>query len=188
MKNEEMRDRLLVSLRKLAHNSPIDKITVRQISEDAGVTTQTFYNYFSDKYELVQWAYRRRLDRLLNQLKMGEIDYEGFLRGYLSNYRENASYILNAVTNITGQNSYARESALYFCSCIERGVNESLGVEETPQEYKLLIEIYVAGFSNLVFHWLSTDDIELEEVIVALKESVPPKLKEIFIDRLTAKK
>ena len=48
MKNDEMRDRFLASLRKLAQNTPIDKITVRQISETAGVSTQTFYNYFPD--------------------------------------------------------------------------------------------------------------------------------------------
>lgn len=185
MKNDEMRDRFLASLRKLAQNTPIDKITVRQISETAGVSTQTFYNYFPDKYELIQWAYRKRLDRLFDELLSHKIDFEGFLRSYLSNYKENARYIINAATNVKGQNSYVKESSLYFCSCIEKEVSKELEEDEIPLNYKLIIEMYVAGFSNLVLHWLDSEDIEMEDIIIALKESVPIKLKEVFIDKFT---
>ena len=98
MKNEDIKDRFLTSLRTLSKSSPIDKITVRQIAEQSGVTTQTFYNYFPDKYELVQWGYRKRLDRLLKELIAREINYDTFLRNYLREYREDTSDIINAAT------------------------------------------------------------------------------------------
>ncbi len=32
-----------------------DKITIRMITEQAGVIRPTFYNYFQDKYEVMEW-------------------------------------------------------------------------------------------------------------------------------------
>ena len=180
---KDTKEKLLQALRGLAANKSIDKITVKEIAEKANVTPQTFYNYFPDKYELIQWAYRVKLDKLIDSLRKHEIDYEGFLRGYLAGYKDNARYIINAATNVRGQNSYSKESAMYFCSCIERGVRMSLGVEETPLEYKLLVEVYVAGFSNLVLHWLSTDEYSMDEIVKALNDAVPQKLRDAFFNK-----
>ena len=46
-------DELLTeSFKELAKSQPIEKITIREITEKAGVIRPTFYNHFQDKYGL----------------------------------------------------------------------------------------------------------------------------------------
>ena len=36
-------------------SSPVEKITVKEICDTCGVTRQTFYRNFQDKYDLINW-------------------------------------------------------------------------------------------------------------------------------------
>ena len=45
---------LAESFKDLALRMPIDKITIKQITDGAGVIRPTFYNHFQDKYELLE--------------------------------------------------------------------------------------------------------------------------------------
>lgn len=38
-------------------HEPLEKITVKDIVKKAGLTRQTFYRYFKDKYDLVNWYF-----------------------------------------------------------------------------------------------------------------------------------
>ena len=46
---------LAVSFKELACIRPIEKITIKEITDQAGVIRTTFYNHFQDKYELLEW-------------------------------------------------------------------------------------------------------------------------------------
>ena len=53
-------DQLLAdSFRELACQGPIEKITIKEITDRAGVIRPTFYNHFQDKYELLEWKIGR---------------------------------------------------------------------------------------------------------------------------------
>lgn len=42
----------------LAQDKPINKISVQEIAQKAGINRQTFYYHFSDKKELLRWFYQ----------------------------------------------------------------------------------------------------------------------------------
>ena len=46
---------LAESLKELTESRPIEKITIKEITDKAGVIRPTFYNHFQDKYELLEW-------------------------------------------------------------------------------------------------------------------------------------
>ncbi len=46
--------------------TPVEEITVRQITENCGVTSQTFYRNFLDKYDLINWYFDKLLTNPLN--------------------------------------------------------------------------------------------------------------------------
>ena len=52
---------LAESLKELAATRPIDKITIKEITDRAGVIRPTFYNHFQDKYELLEWIVENEL-------------------------------------------------------------------------------------------------------------------------------
>ena len=58
--------RLMVrSLKKLMAKKPLNKISVREITEDSGVNRQTFYYHFEDIYDMVRWMYQEEAIMLI---------------------------------------------------------------------------------------------------------------------------
>lgn len=47
---------LEASLKHMLLKKPLDKITIRDLTEDCGVSRMTFYYHFQDIYDLVEWA------------------------------------------------------------------------------------------------------------------------------------
>lgn len=52
---------LAESIQELAASKSVEKITIKEITQNCGMTSTTFYNHFSDKYELLgfimsQWS------------------------------------------------------------------------------------------------------------------------------------
>ena len=45
---------LAESFKELALKQPIEKITIKEITDKAGVIRPTFYNHFQDKYDLLE--------------------------------------------------------------------------------------------------------------------------------------
>ena len=52
---------LAESLIELSTKKPIEKITIKEITDKAGVIRPTFYNHFQDKYELIEWIINHEL-------------------------------------------------------------------------------------------------------------------------------
>lgn len=52
---------LAESFKELACQQPIEKITIKAITDKAGVIRPTFYNHFQDKYELLEWIIRTQI-------------------------------------------------------------------------------------------------------------------------------
>lgn len=49
------------SLKKLMKKKSINKITVKELTNEWGVTRRTFYNHFNDIYELLEWIYEHEI-------------------------------------------------------------------------------------------------------------------------------
>ena len=51
-RGEKTKYRLAESMKECMCHTPVDAITVRQITENCGLTRQTFYRNFMDKFDL----------------------------------------------------------------------------------------------------------------------------------------
>ena len=61
MPKKDIEGLLADSFKELALEKPIEKITIREITDRAGVIRVTFYNHFQDKYELIEWILRKEV-------------------------------------------------------------------------------------------------------------------------------
>ena len=57
MKRKTAREILVDAFREVAGSKDVDKITVKDITENCGYSTATFYRHFRDKYDLIVWSY-----------------------------------------------------------------------------------------------------------------------------------
>ena len=73
-KGEKTKYRLAHAMKECMETTPVENITVKQLTEKCQITRQTFYRNFLDKYDLINWYF----DKLL----LKSFEYMGFLREY----------------------------------------------------------------------------------------------------------
>lgn len=60
------------SLKKLMHTKSIEKIKIKDITDEAGIMRPTFYNHFQDKYEVVEYIFHQEvIEPMIPFLKQG---------------------------------------------------------------------------------------------------------------------
>lgn len=60
-KKELTKDLLTSSFKELIMQVPFEKITIKMITDGAGVIRPTFYKHFQDKYELLEWIFEKNI-------------------------------------------------------------------------------------------------------------------------------
>ena len=83
------------SLKHMLLKKPLDKITIRDITEDCGISRMAFYYHFQDIYDLVEWACIEDASKALQGKKTYQTWQEG-LSQILEAVLENKPFILNA--------------------------------------------------------------------------------------------
>lgn len=96
---------LAESFKKLARTRPIEKITIREITDEAGVIRPTFYNHFQDKYELLEWIIKRELIDPIEPLLDNGMLKEALILPLTTMEKDKAFY--TRAVNLEGQNSFA---------------------------------------------------------------------------------
>ncbi len=90
--SEATRYRLAKAMEECMRAQPVDAITVTNIAERCGVTRQTFYRNFLDKYDLINWYFGKLLDRSFEHMGSGRTIAEGLERKFEYIRRERASF------------------------------------------------------------------------------------------------
>lgn len=95
---------LAESFKEIASVKPIEKITIKEITDKAGVIRPTFYNHFQDKYELLEWIVRREL---MGEIQKGIADgrFRESIITALGKVVEDGNFYKNA-EKLVGQNSF----------------------------------------------------------------------------------
>lgn len=94
---------LAQSLKQLMLTMPLEKISVNDIVEKAGVGRNTFYYHFADKYDLVTWYFQTGVTPFLfEHTQYGS--WQDILLGLEAYFRQNKVFYQNALA-YTGQNS-----------------------------------------------------------------------------------
>lgn len=99
-----MKISLAENLRSLMQKHLFEKITIKQICDETGVIRATFYNYFEDKYDCLNWiVYHDLVENTKNYIVKGDIDRA--LTEAMTTLNENKVFY-RAAYQVTGQNSF----------------------------------------------------------------------------------
>ena len=90
--------------KELVKKSSFEKLTIKTISDEAGIIRPTFYNYYRDKYDVIEWILQTEvLDGAIELLEKG--DLRGGLCYILRQIMQEKEYY-KKIFQITGQNSF----------------------------------------------------------------------------------
>lgn len=96
---------LAESLKDLTQCKPVDKITVRELTKNCGLTAPTFYNNFRDKYELMAWIYNQKVEASIVNFGRG-YTFEDVVCKWMEIILEDETFYVNLLKNAVGQNSF----------------------------------------------------------------------------------
>ena len=99
------------SFKELACRQPVEKITIKQITDKAGVIRPTFYNHFQDKYELLEWIMKKQILEPIRPLIFAGMVDEGMMLMFTTIEKEKEFY--GKAIKLEGQNSF--ESIIKKC-------------------------------------------------------------------------
>lgn len=153
---------------------PIDRITINMIIESAGVSKSTFYRHFLDKYDVMNYNYKRVLDEIFryNACK----SWNELFTSILSFIEKDIDRIRNAFLCL-GANSYDKFVFDYSFNRMNEKCIEKHGRALSEDEiYTAKIIIY--GCLYAVKDWTFSDKrISKEELAAQIDNAVPQKYK-----------
>ena len=144
---------LELSLKRMLLKKPLDKITIRDITEDCGISRMAFYYHFKDIYDLVEWACIADASLALQGKKTYDTWKEGLLQIFEA-VLENKPFILNAYRCIS------RERMERFLFQLTYGLircvvdEQSRGVEIYEQDKIFIAEFYKYSFVGIMLDWI----------------------------------
>ena len=147
------------SLKVLMRNHPFEKITIKMITDEAGVIRPTFYNYFCDKYEVVEWIFNEYIIEKVRAMFEQKMYTEGLKLLFVCMKNDCAFY--RKAFESTGQNAFtdiirnslhnlflSEMSEIY----IENQTNNPLVTAE------LVAAFYANSLSNLLQMWIQSNN------------------------------
>ena len=165
--------RLAESFKQLLIKNPIEKITIKDITDGAGVIRPTFYNHFQDKYDLLEWIVKHELlGPFFPQLKRGHLE-DGLILIF-TNALQMKEFCIRAA-KMEGQNSF--ESIVRKCiwevlltyirtRCENRNFSHSWMTPEIVAEY------YAQSLTFVVMTWIRKDMIISSEEMATVYQYI----------------
>ncbi|HIX70039.1 MULTISPECIES: TetR/AcrR family transcriptional regulator [Enterococcus] len=137
----------------LAQDKPINKISVQEIAQKAGINRQTFYYHFSDKKELLRWFYQTDS---LGYLTSSELSLE--------NWQEQALKMLKAMkekgafyqATVAYQRDLLEESFSQIVMPLFRRLFEDVDHEQllSDRDKEFYGRFFAYGCSGMLVAWI----------------------------------
>jgi len=179
-------DKLLMDgFKTLVIKHPVEKITIKDITDAAGVIRPTFYNHFQDKYEVIERIIKEEIYApSLPLFQMGM--HKEALTLMLKNIEKDKEYYMK-LSRMEGQNSFSDIVKDGLCQFLLGYIEPKFGNKKTKQVWMtpdMLANYYAYTFSFVVINWIQTGmnitAEELEEVYhYMVTRSIEDILKEI---------
>lgn len=136
---------------RLISKIEFDQITAKLIAEEAGISKATFYRYFKDKYEVMNYNYKALLDSCL-------------CRGDCHNYRDLYFHLfytaqkewkyLRYAFHSTGVNSFENYIYEYSLALAERITKENRNGAGFTAEESLQCDVFCHGITFMYQNWI----------------------------------
>ena len=182
MKRKNAKEILAESFQELAREKKIDKITVKEIADNCGYSTVTFYRQFKDKYDLIAWDYTRQTARLMEQVGQSGYKWQQTLGDGLLYYQEQKEYLVNLLRHTSGHESFIRYMSEAHYNALTAYVKKLTGAAQLDKKTDMYIYMFCLGSACLNCEWiLGKIDATKEEIAEVLEKSVPEPLWEYLI-------
>ncbi|MCR5670176.1 MAG: TetR/AcrR family transcriptional regulator [Butyrivibrio sp.] len=170
--------RLAEALKECMKTTTVENITVKQIVETCGVSRQTFYRGFIDKYDLINWYFDRLLEESFNEMGSGETLRDGLIKKF--KYIRQESLFFQAAFKVDEQNNLKEHDFIMIFEFYCKLIREKTG-NLPDKKIRKLLEMYCQASIYMTVQWVLKGMKESEEELAELMiDAMPPHLEKMF--------
>jgi probable dihydroxyacetone kinase regulator len=177
--NDRTKERLAKGIKTLMTNKSLDKITVKEIVDQSELTRQTFYRYFQDKYDLVNWCFDRLAEQSFKRMGVSLTLEEGLIQKFTF-VKEEKDFFSAAFKSRDCNSLFDYDLKLiteFYTNRIEEKTGKPLDLEN-----KFLLDMYCQGSMDMTVKWVIEGmTMEPKEIADLLIEAIPEKLKDYLL-------
>ena len=140
-------------LKKFLLKKPIDKITIRDLTDDCGISRMAFYYHFKDIYDLVEWSCFEDASRALAGKKTYDTWQEGLLQIFEA-VLENKPFILNVYRALSREQIENYLFRLVYDLIMGVVEEKAEGLRVTQQQKQFVAEFYKYSFVCVMLDWI----------------------------------
>ena len=183
MRRKTAKEILAHSFREIAVQKPIDKITVREITENCGYSPATFYRQFQDKYDLIAWEYTRGVAKIMGQIGVNGYPWKQTLLDGANRFQAEKEYLANLLLHTGGYDSFVRNMTEINYRALRQHILESTGEGELEEKTDMYVRIYCLGTVSLTCEWiLGRYQASPEELAEVFEQSLPVPLRSCLME------
>ncbi len=169
---------LAEAVKRCMKTMAVENITVKKIVEECGVSRQTFYRNFIDKYDLINWYFDRLLEISFNEMGSGETLRAGLIKKF--NYIKQERVFFTAAFKVDEQNNLKEHDFFMIFEFYCRLIREKTGALPDKKTRKLL-EMYCQSSIYMTVQWVLKGMKESEEELADLMiEAMPLHLAGMY--------
>lgn len=146
---------LAASLKKMLERKTLDKITVKDITDDCGVNRQTFYYHFHDIYDLVEWIFTEEGKHYL----AGNIDEGSWrenIKKMMDRLIEDKAFVMNTFFSINRRQLEQFLQKMVRPSIEKLVKHYSEGKHVSDEDIEFVISIYTFGLIGIIAEWVAS--------------------------------
>lgn len=179
IKRPDTRTLLIESFLELTDTMPIKKITVTNITNNCNLRRETFYRYFLDKYELINYIYVEYVQaRSVEQF--GKSDPKEICLYGLQFFQKHPVFVKEAFKD-KGQNNFRESLAKSIINAVSEQYQKQYHLEHIPAKDRLALHLFVYGGVSIVTDWVESNFIMPDSLIAdAIVDAIPSAFKELF--------
>ncbi len=179
MKRKTAKELLAESFRELAKTKKINKITVKDITENCGYSVATFYRHFKDKYDLIAWAYSSDVEEIMKQVEYDEESWKKALMNAAEYYANHRDYLSNLLLHTSGYISFVRNMSQINYLSLKQKIQASAKVQNISTKTDMYIRLYCHGTVALTCDWLLGEfEADAQTLAEIYESTLPPHLRQ----------
>ena len=169
--------------RELMQSTAFDKITIKMITDSAGLIRPTFYKHFQDKYEILEWIFRTDIAAKVDLLIENRMETDAVVM-FCRCLDQDRRFYRRAYQMEPGPNSF--ESILsgyirkWFLKATEQ--SEPRFIRNYPSfTRETVVLFYTNGFTSAIRDWFFSDSqVSAEDLAAFLTHLLTHSFTDLF--------
>lgn len=161
----------------LYHN--IEGIAVDHIMKNCGLARQTFYHYFRDKYDLMNWIYLQKAQAIIAEYRINNSPYYLYYHT-LEFFKSKSSFFMKAI-KVEGQNSFREFFYEYSLNSGIETIKSLTHKDALDEEMRFILVFFASGMLGMIETWI-LEGMKVSPELLAKKmcDTMPRELVPYF--------